>query len=107
VLRLDRVGIRDNFFEIGGHSLLATRVVSRIRDAFGIDIPLHWIFQTPTIEEIASRVSGLTPDKDEDAPIACVDRSAPLPLSFAQQRLWFLDPSSGSWIAMRRCERLL
>jgi amino acid adenylation domain-containing protein len=54
ILKLDRVGIEDNFFDLGGHSLLATQVVSRIRNAFAIDLPLRHLFASPTIVEIAA-----------------------------------------------------
>jgi len=53
-LKLDRVGIEDNFFDLGGHSLLATQVVSRIRSAFAIDLPLWELFASPTIVKIAA-----------------------------------------------------
>jgi acyl carrier protein len=53
VLKLDKVGIYDNFFELGGHSLLATQVMSRIRSAFSIDLPLRRMFESPTVAEIA------------------------------------------------------
>ena len=93
VLKLDRVGIHDQFFELGGHSLLATQVVSRIRQAFQVELPLRALFEAPTVAELAERVEAL--QREEQGllapPIAPVPRTAPLPLSFAQQRLWFLD----------------
>ena len=60
LLRLDRVGVKTNFFELGGHSLLATQVISRIRDFFGCEIPLRVLFETPTIQAIASRIDSST-----------------------------------------------
>jgi len=56
VLNLERIGIHDNFFELGGHSLLATQVISRVRNIFGVDVPMHRLFQTPTIAELADFV---------------------------------------------------
>ena len=96
VLGLDRVGLHDNFFEIGGHSLLATKVVSRIRAAFGTELPLRRVFESPTVSELArclgeeeARSSG-TPEANLP-PLERSRHEGPLPLSFAQQRLWFLD----------------
>jgi amino acid adenylation domain-containing protein len=93
VLGCERVSIRDNFFELGGHSLLATQVVSRVRDALGVDIPLHRLFEAPTIEGLAEEIQksqrALQFSASETIkPI--LDRDHP-PLSFAQERLWFLD----------------
>src|SRR5262249_38308684 len=89
VLGLDRVGLEDDFFELGGHSLLATQVISRIRRALGVDLPLRDLFEIPTVAALAARVSRTT--TSDLPPIARADRSAPIPLSFAQERLWFLD----------------
>jgi len=89
VLKRDKVGAHDNFFELGGHSLLATQVVSRIRQAFDAELPLRTLFQTPTIADLAEQIQTLQHEKV--LPLRPVPRDEPLPLSFAQQRLWFLD----------------
>ena len=93
VLGLRRVGIHDNFFDAGGHSLLATQLMSRLRAAFGLELPLRLLFESPTIAELAREVVvGLRAGAGLDAPpVVAVGRRQPLPLSFAQQRLWFLD----------------
>src|SRR6266545_921703 len=93
----DVVGREDNFFEMGGHSLLATRMMSRIRDVFKIEIALSSVFEEPTIEGLARRIEkAIKADEKVEAPPlvkASRDgrRAARPPLSFAQQRLWFLD----------------
>ncbi|PYP82401.1 MAG: non-ribosomal peptide synthetase, partial [Blastocatellia bacterium AA13] len=93
VLGLERVGVLDDFFELGGHSLLATQVVSRIREAFGVELPLRDLFERPVIRELAKRVElGLWREEYTAAPpIKRADRRDASPLSFAQQRLWFID----------------
>src|SRR6185369_755917 len=93
VLGLERIGISDRFFDRGGHSLLATRVLSRIREAFGIEIPLRDLFEAPALSDLAARVdSALRAGALSAAPpLVPVTREGPLPLSFAQQRLWFID----------------
>ncbi|MFD4562663.1 amino acid adenylation domain-containing protein, partial [Streptomyces sp. NPDC058469] len=90
VLGVDEVGAEDNFFDLGGHSLLATQVISRVREVFGVEVPLSVLFDEPTMREFASVIetagAGVTAP-----PVTAVDRDQVLPLSFAQQRLWFLD----------------
>ena len=94
------VGIYDNFFELGGHSLLATQLISRVRETFDIDIALRYIFDAPTVSAFAEHVEiALGSEKEIKAPpITAVERDPvtglPVnlpPLSFPQQRLWFLD----------------
>jgi amino acid adenylation domain-containing protein len=93
LLRVERIGIHDSFFEVGGHSLLATQLFSRIRDTLRVEVPLRQIFETPTIAGLAEVVeySSRTPNASQRPPLTPVRRDQPLPLSFAQQRLWFLD----------------
>ncbi|HVS00494.1 MAG TPA: amino acid adenylation domain-containing protein, partial [Thermoanaerobaculia bacterium] len=93
VLLRERIGIEDNFFDLGGHSLLATRVVSRLRQVFEIELPLRALFQEPTVAGLAAEVeAALRSGRAAAAPvIERVSRTGDLPLSFAQQRLWFLD----------------
>lgn len=94
VLRLERVGIHDNFFELGGHSLLATQVISRVREAFGVELPLHTLFEEPTLAGLAYSVETASRAEKgslQALPISPISREGDLPLSFAQQRLWFLD----------------
>ncbi len=99
VLRVDRVGIHDNFFALGGHSLLATQVISRILATLDVDVPVRTMFEAPTVAMFAARVRS-APSRDAPlrvpaapgAPgIARRAGSGPAPLSFAQQRLWFLE----------------
>ncbi|HEV2733974.1 MAG TPA: condensation domain-containing protein, partial [Longimicrobiaceae bacterium] len=92
VLEAGSVGAADDFFALGGHSLLGTQVVSRVRDALGVELPLRALFEAPTLAGLAGRIEALRSTGSEAAPpIVRVPRGGPLPLSFAQQRLWFID----------------
>ncbi|KRV48108.1 hypothetical protein AQ490_26585 [Wenjunlia vitaminophila] len=94
VLGVDRVGVRDRFFDLGGKSLLALQVVARLRKLLGVELPVRVLFDAPTVEELAAWVrAGHAGGQDgrEEAALRPVERGRPLPLSFAQQRLWFLD----------------
>jgi amino acid adenylation domain-containing protein len=92
LLGVDEVGIRDNFFLLGGHSLLATQLVSRVREAFGVEVDLNEFFADPTVAELARTIErGIRGGGPEIPPIEPVPRDGELPLSFAQQRLWFVD----------------
>jgi amino acid adenylation domain-containing protein len=105
LLHLDGVGMQDNFFALGGHSLLATQVVSRVRRIFGVDLPLRSLFETPTLDALATHIEALLKAGGSVAAPAIEriersERSAALPLSYAQQRLWFiqqLDPDSAAY----------
>ncbi|MFT3764380.1 MAG: amino acid adenylation domain-containing protein [Minicystis sp.] len=103
VLKAPEVGAHDGFFDLGGHSLLATQAIARIRDAFGVELPLRALFESPTVSELALAVQaaldagfGMTAP-----PLVRAPREGHLPVSFAQERLWFLDqldPGDASYI---------
>ncbi|NSX08514.1 non-ribosomal peptide synthetase [Pseudomonas lini] len=96
VLGRDTVGVEDNFFTLGGHSLLATQIVARLRTHFKLDLPLRVLFEQPTVALLAVAIAAR--QADAAAPQAAVisapkaqPRPSLLPLSFSQQRLWFIE----------------
>ena len=110
VLRLDRVGVHDNFFDVGGHSLLATQLLARIRDVFNIEIPLLQVFEHPTIAGLAAIISNPSSENSLPQLISVpsaastkpqdqfdnngaepASESFSYPASFAQRRLWLID----------------
>ena len=96
LLKRERVGRHDNFFELGGHSLLATQLVSRIREAFSTELPVRQLFEHATLSSQARAVEQARgAGALVDAPVEAVSREQPLPLSYAQQRLWFLHQYLG------------
>ncbi|MBV1883197.1 MAG: amino acid adenylation domain-containing protein [Pseudomonadales bacterium] len=97
VLKRENISITSDFFELGGHSLLANRIVSRLRRRFKVKLPLRQLFENPTIEGIASLIEDALADGQHfqmasaASKIPLADRQQKLPLSFAQERMWFLD----------------
>jgi len=93
LLGIQRVGIEDNFFELGGHSLLATRVISRLRKTLQVELPVRSLFEAPTIAKLAPLViaAGRLNQTPPCLPLEPVARGHSSPLSFSQQRLWFLE----------------
>ncbi|WNG36167.1 amino acid adenylation domain-containing protein [Archangium violaceum] len=95
VLSVPRVGAEDNFFELGGHSLMATQVISRLRSAFAVELPVRALFEASTLSALARKIdeaSAKQAGRVTRAPaLKPMPRTDDSPLSFAQQRLWFLD----------------
>jgi amino acid adenylation domain-containing protein len=92
VLGVASPGVHDDFFALGGHSLLATQLLSRLRDAFGVELPVSALFEAPTIAGMTERIEAARQRQGgAEPPLARVDRQGPLPLSPAQTRLWFFD----------------
>ncbi|MDF0674711.1 MAG: amino acid adenylation domain-containing protein [Nitrospira sp.] len=92
VLGVERVGVHDDFFELGGHSLLATQIMSRLRSTFHVELSLRTVFESTSVAALAAAVDRAREDVAaiQAPPLVPVDRTGPLPASFAQQRLWFL-----------------
>jgi amino acid adenylation domain-containing protein len=93
LLGVERVGVGDGFFDLGGHSLLATRAVARVREALGVEVSVRAVFEHPALGAFAGEVDRLLRASAgvEAPPIRPADRGGDLPLTFAQERLWFVD----------------
>ncbi|HEY0606859.1 MAG TPA: amino acid adenylation domain-containing protein, partial [Herpetosiphonaceae bacterium] len=95
VLQLERVGVEDSFFAIGGHSLVATQIVVRVRDAFQVDVSLRTLLETQTVAALAETIAELQAESAQESsqlpPLEPLNHDQPVPVSFAQERLWFLD----------------
>jgi len=91
VLGVERVGVYDNFFELGGHSLLATQVISKIRTEFNNDLPVKALFENSTIKTLSEQIDIGKLDVEQLSTIPVSSRDRDIPLSFAQERLWFID----------------
>jgi amino acid adenylation domain-containing protein/non-ribosomal peptide synthase protein (TIGR01720 family) len=102
VLGVERVGIQDNFFELGGDSIVSIRVISRLRAAFGVDLSLRALFTHPTVAGLAEAIAPHASEAKNEISIPVIPRDGvSLPLSFAQQRLWFLnefEPGSTEYV---------
>ncbi|WP_144160628.1 non-ribosomal peptide synthetase, partial [Paraburkholderia sp. BCC1885] len=92
ILQVKGVGLTDRFFDLGGHSLLATQVVTRLRRQFDIDLPLRAVFEAQDLAAFAAHVQREIDEgrRSGQPPLEKVDRSEPLPLSYSQERMWFL-----------------
>ena len=101
VLKRDGISRDASFFELGGHSLLATQVVSRVRNIFDVDLPLRTLFEKPTVAGLAEEINSIRSSGTEFRPVAIRrgPSEGPAPLSFAQERLWFIDQMEPGTIA--------
>jgi len=99
VLRIDRVGAHDSFFDLGGNSLLAAQVIARVRKAYGVSLPLRSFLEKPVLVDLARHFEAAQRDASHDQvpPIGAIPRGEEIPLGYSQERVWFLqelDPSS-------------
>ncbi|HVR99816.1 MAG TPA: condensation domain-containing protein [Thermoanaerobaculia bacterium] len=93
LLGVEPVGLHDSFFELGGHSLLGTSLLARVRDLFGVELPLRAVFEAPTVAGLVEAMDQSVQSAQGLAipPLRPRDETGPAPLSYAQQRLWFMD----------------
>ena len=91
VLGLPRVGVNDDFFALGGQSLTGTRVVARLREVLGLELPLKKLFELPTVKALAAEIGARGRGEDELPPITPVPKGTPIPATFGQRAMWFLE----------------
>ncbi len=98
VLHLDKISVKANFFDLGGHSLLVAQVLTRVRETFHVNLSLAKLFMKPTVEGLSENVEKSLKAGEQVflEPIPPASREQDLPLSFSQQRLWFLDQMEGN-----------
>ncbi|HEU4963852.1 MAG TPA: amino acid adenylation domain-containing protein, partial [Bacilli bacterium] len=97
ILNVGKVGVSDNFFELGGHSLLATQLISRIRSQLGVEVQIDSLFVNPTLGELAKEIDGklqTVAASESSVALTRYEQKEQIPLSFAQERLWFLNQLS-------------
>ncbi|HLJ87501.1 MAG TPA: amino acid adenylation domain-containing protein, partial [Candidatus Angelobacter sp.] len=92
VLGLERVGIEDDFFSLGGHSLMAMQLAGRVRSLLGVELNIHTLFEASTVEQLVTRLAARDSERE---PLAITERPKCIPLSYPQQRLWFIDRLEG------------
>ena len=100
LLGVDRISVDDNFFDLGGHSLMATRVISRVRQSLGVELPVRVLFESPTIAKLAQRINIARRKESVAAPDLAPAADGERPLSFSQEGLWFVHellPSSAAY----------
>ncbi|GAA3507034.1 non-ribosomal peptide synthetase [Streptomyces showdoensis] len=108
LLGRSRVGAHDNFFDLGGHSLLATRLVNRVRTHLGADLGVADLFEAPTAAALAARIASGDASGRTRGALVPAERPSPLPLSYAQERLWFLSRWNGlGWPLVLRLDGAL
>ncbi|AIC93107.1 non-ribosomal peptide synthetase [Shouchella lehensis] len=98
LLNIEQIGIKESFFELGGNSLIATRVIYQLQETFDVKLTVKDLFEHPTVEELARKVCELQVEigfQRRDFSVKPVSRKSPLPLSYAQQRLWFIEQLEG------------
>jgi amino acid adenylation domain-containing protein len=106
LLGVERVGADDGFFDLGGHSLLATRLVARVREAFGVDVPMRAVFEDPVLARFAARVDEAVREavsggvEGSVPPLVPVGRDGGLPLSYGQERFWVMDRLGAGALAL-------
>jgi len=101
LLGVKRIGVQDDFFNLGGHSLIATQLISRIRDTFQLELPIHCIFENPTIQALAKMIEQdvKITQKSKLSPVRKVPRNVHLPVSFSQERVYFVQQLAPESIA--------